>query len=65
MPVEKFLRNWCLRIMVDQTCVARVRNEEVRRRIRMEREMAIIVDQSLPWFGQVERLEVISLYTNV
>ena len=37
----------------------RVRNEEVRRRAGMERELASIADQRiLRWFGHVERMDV-------
>ena len=48
----------CLRILVGVSRMDRVRNEEVRRRAGIERELASRADQRvLKWFGHVERLD--------
>ena len=48
----------CLRSLVGVSQMDRVRNEEVRRRAVIERELASRVDQRvLRWFGHVERME--------
>ena len=48
----------CLRSMCGVTLWDRVRNEEVRRRVHVERELSDRVDQSvLRWFGHVERMD--------
>ena len=45
----------CLRSLVGVSRMDRVRNEQVRRRAGMERELASRVDQRLlRWFGHVE-----------
>ena len=49
----KCLRSWVLVPRMD-----RVRNEEVRRRAEVERELASRADQRvLRWFGHVERMD--------
>ena len=48
----------CLRSLVGVSQMDRVRNEEVRRRARIERELASRADQRLlRWFGHVERMD--------
>ena len=52
-----FLRLKCLRSLVGVSGKDRVRNEEVRRRAGIERELASRADQRvLKWFGHVERM---------
>ena len=48
----------CLRSLVEVSRVDRVRNDEVRRRNGIERELASRGDQRvLRWFGHVERMD--------
>ena len=48
----------CLRSLVGVSLMDRVRNEEVRRRAGIEKELANRADQSvLRWFGHVERID--------
>ena len=48
----------CLRSLVVVSRMDRVRMEEVRRRARIERELASRADQRvLGWFGHVERMD--------
>ena len=48
----------CLRSLVGVSRMDRVRNEEVHRRARIERELACRADQRvLRWFGHVERMD--------
>ena len=48
----------CLRSLVGVSRMDRVRNEEMRRRAGIERELASIADQRvLRWFGHVERMD--------
>ena len=48
----------CLRILVVVSRMDRVRNEEVRRRAGIERELASRADQRvLRWFGHVDRFD--------
>ena len=48
----------CLRSLVGVSRIDRVRNEEVRRRAGIERELARRADQRvLRWFGHVERMD--------
>ena len=48
----------CLRNFVGVSRMDRVRNEEVRRRTGIERELASRADQRvLRWFGHVERID--------
>ena len=48
----------CLRSLVGMLRFNRVRNEEVRRRAGIQRELASRVDQRvLRWFGHVERMD--------
>ena len=48
----------CLRSLVGVSRMDRVRNEEVRRRSGIERELASRADQRvLRWFGHVERMD--------
>ena len=48
----------CLRSLVGLSRIYRVRNEEVRRRVGIERELASSADQrALRWFGHVERMD--------
>ena len=48
----------CLRSLVGVSRMDRVRNGEVRRRARIERELASRADQRvLRWFGHVERID--------
>ena len=48
----------CLRSLVGTSRMDRVRNEEVRRRAGIERELASRADQRvLRWFGHVERMD--------
>ena len=48
----------CLRSLVRVSRMDKVRNEEVRRRAGIERELASAVDQRvLRWFGHVERMD--------
>ena len=52
------LEKKCLRRLVGVSRMDRVRNEEVRRRAGIERELASIADQRvLRWFGHVERMD--------
>ena len=48
----------CLRSLVGVSRMDRVRNKDVRRRVGIERELAIRADQRvLRWFGLVERMD--------
>ena len=48
----------CLRSLVGVSRMDRVRNEEVRRKVGIERELASRADQRvLRWFGPVERMD--------
>ena len=48
----------CLRSLVEVLQMERVRNEEVRRRAGIEKELARRADQRvLRWFGHVERMD--------
>ena len=48
----------CLRYMAGVTVMDRVRNEEIRRRVGVEKDLADRVDERvLGWFGHVERME--------
>ena len=48
----------CLRNLFGVSRMDRVRNEEMRRRARIERELASRADQRvLRWFGHVERMD--------
>ena len=48
----------CLRILVGVSRMVRVRNEQVRRRAGIERELVSRADQRvLRWFGHVERMD--------
>ena len=48
----------CLRSLVGVSRMDRVRNEEVLRRAKIERELASRADQRvLRWFGHVERMD--------
>ena len=48
----------CLRSLVEVSRMDRVRNEEVRRRAGVERELASRADQrALRWFGYLERMD--------
>ena len=48
----------CLRSLVGVSQIDRVRNEEVRRRAGIERELASrAVQRVLRWFGHVERMD--------
>ena len=48
----------CLRSLVEVSRMDRVRNEEVRNRAGIERELASRADQRvLRWFGHVERMD--------
>ena len=48
----------CLRSLVGVSRMDRVRNDELRRRAGIERELASRADQRvLRWFGHVERME--------
>ena len=50
--------NQCLRSLVGVSRMDGVRNEEVRRRAGIERELASRADQRvLRWFGHVERMD--------
>ena len=52
------LERKCLRSLVGVSRMNRVKNEEVRRRAGIERELASGADQRvLRWFGHVERME--------
>ena len=52
------LETKCLRSLVGVSRMNRVRNEEVRRRAGVERELASRADQRvLRWFGHVERMD--------
>ena len=54
----KVLEMKCLRSLVGVSRIDRVRNEEVRRRAWIERELASRADQRvLRWFGHVARME--------
>ena len=56
----------CLRNFVVVSRMDRVRNEEVRRRSGIKREMASWVDQRvLRWFGHMERMEEHRMYRRV
>ena len=53
-----FLEMKCLKSLVGVSRMGRVRNEEVRRRAGIERELASRADQRvLRWFGHVERMD--------
>ena len=48
----------CLRSLVGVSRIDRVRNQEVRRRACIERELAIRADQRVSrWLGHVERMD--------
>ena len=48
----------CMRSLVGVSRMDRVRNEEVRRRAGIERELASRADQRvLRWFGHMERMD--------
>ena len=48
----------CLRSLVGVSRMDRVRKDEVRRRVGIERELASTADQRvLRWFGHVERMD--------
>ena len=48
----------CLRFLGEMSRIDKVRNEEVRRRAGMERDLASRADQRvLRWFGHVERMD--------
>ena len=48
----------CLRSLVRVSRLDRVRNEEVRRRVAIERELASIADQrALRWFEHLQRID--------
>ena len=48
----------CLKSLVGVSQMDRVRNEEVRKRAGIERELASRADQRvLRWFGDVERMD--------
>ena len=48
----------CLRSLVGVSEMATLRNEEVRKRAGIERELANRADQRVPrWFGHVERMD--------
>ena len=48
----------CLRSLVGVSRMDRVRNEEVRRRAGIDRELASRADQRvLKWYGHVERID--------
>ena len=48
----------CLRSLVGVSRIDKVRNEEVRRRAGIERELATkAVQRVLRWFGHVERID--------
>ena len=48
----------CLRSLVGVSRIDRVRNEEVRKRAGIEKELASRADQRvLRWFGHVERMD--------
>ena len=52
----------CLRSLIGVSRMDRVRNEEVRRRAGIERELASRADQRvLRWFGHVERMDEYSM----
>ena len=56
----------CLRNLVGVSRIDNVRNEEVRRRAGIRREMASRVDKRvLRWFGQVEIMDESRLATRV
>ena len=56
----------CLRSLVGVSRMDRVRNEEVRRRAGIERELASRVDRRvLRWFGHVERMDGYSMVRRV
>ena len=53
-----FLETKCLRSLFGVSRIDRVRNEEVRRRAGIERELASRENQViLRWFGHVERMD--------
>ena len=52
------LEMMCLKSLVGVSRMDRVRNEEVRRRVGIKRELASRADQRvLRWFGHVERMD--------
>ena len=52
------LETKCLRSLIGMSRIDRVRNEAVRRRAGIERELASRADQGvLRWFGHVERMD--------
>ena len=56
-PKVKFLEMKCLRSLVGVSLMDNVRNEEVRKRAGIERELESRADQRvLRWFGHVERM---------
>ena len=56
----------CLRSLVIVSQMDRVRNEEVRRRAGIERELVSRADQRvLKWFGHVERMDEYSMARRV
>ena len=52
-----FLEMNCLRSLVGVSRMDRVRNEEVRRRAGIERELARRDQRVLRWFGHMERMD--------
>ena len=52
-----YLEMQCLRSLVGATRMDRVRNEEVRRRAGIVRELVSIDQRELRWFGHVKRLD--------
>ena len=57
-PNVNVLEMKCLRGLVGVSLMDRIRNEEVRRRAGIEREIASKADQRvLRWFGHVERMD--------
>ena len=61
-----FLSWKCLKNLVGMSRMDTVRNEEVRRRAGIERELASRADQRvLRWFGHVERMDEYSIARRV
>ena len=56
----------CLRSLVEVSRMNRVRNEEVRSRVGIERELVSRTDQRvLRWFGHVERMDEYRMARNM
>ena len=56
----------CVRSLVEVSRMNRVRNEEVRSRVGIERELASRTDQRvLRWFGHVERMDEYRMARNM